>query len=164
MRTYEYQRNLPHYQKDDRAHFVTFVTHERWVLPAAARDIVLKSCLHLDGDRFDLHAAVVMPDHVHLVLEFLQDDLGEDFTFAETVGAIKGFTAHAINKQLKRKGSVWLDESFDHVARCEESVEEKIEYIRQNPVRRGLVSIPSEYRWLYVRSAQPRTAVPHALR
>jgi REP element-mobilizing transposase RayT len=136
-------------------------THERWELPPRARDIVLQACKHFDGDRLVLHAAVVMPDHVHVIIEFLKDDVGDDFTFEQTIGAIKGFSAHAINKELARKGSVWLDESFDHVARCEESVEQKIEYICQNPVRRGLVRLPSEYRWLYVKGAQPRTAVPH---
>ncbi len=164
MRTYEYHRNLPHYQKDDRAHYVTFVTHERWVLPPEVRGIVLKACHHFDRDRLTLHAAVVMPDHVHLILEFLKDDLGEDFTFAETVGAIKGFTAHEINRVLVRKGHVWQDESFDHVVRCEGRVEQKIEYVRENPVRRGLARTADEYPWLYVRmAAQPGTAVPHAL-
>ncbi|HUQ50059.1 MAG TPA: hypothetical protein VM056_05030, partial [Terriglobales bacterium] len=158
-RTYEYRRNLPHYQKFDRAHFVTFVTHERWVLPAEARDIVFNACRHFDGERLQLHAAVVMPEHVHLILGLLRNDLGEEFTFAETIGAIKGFTAHAINKTRGRQGSVWMDESFDHVLRCEDNLQDRIEYLRQNPVRRGLVSVPEEYRWLYVRKiAQPGTA------
>ena len=161
-RRYEYERNLPHYQKDDRAHFVTFVTCDRWPLPTPAREIVLEACKHFDGDRLILHAVVVMPDHVHLIIEFLKDDLGDDFTFEETVGAIKGFTAHKINELMGRSGSVWLDESFDHVLRRAESVEQKIEYIRQNPVRSGLVKTVSEYAWLYVRPfAQPRTAVTH---
>jgi REP element-mobilizing transposase RayT len=164
MRTYEYRRNLPHYQKDDRAHYVTFVTNRRWKLLSVARDIVMKSCHHMDGERFDLYAVVVMPDHVHLIFESLQDELGEDFTFAETVGAIKSFTAHEINRVLARKGHVWQDESFDHVVRFEGSLEEKIEYVRQNPVRAGLVKISGEYQWLYVKDAQPGTAVPHALR
>lgn len=103
-----------------------------------------------------------MPDHVHMIVTFLKDDLGDDFTFEKTIGAIKGFTAHKINEVLGRKGHVWLDESFDHVLRREESLEQKIEYVRQNPVRRGLVRAPAEYAWLYVKShAQPGTAVPH---
>jgi len=49
-------------------------------------------------------------------------------------------------------GPVWQEESFDHVIRGDVSLEEKIDYIRQNPVRRGLVSRPEEYRWLWCES------------
>jgi REP element-mobilizing transposase RayT len=79
----------------------------------------------------------------------LQTDTGETYTFQETLGAIKGASAHSINKLLKRTGTVWEDESFDHVVRCAESLEEKIDYVRQNPVRKGLVSKPQDYPWLW---------------
>jgi hypothetical protein len=45
---------------------------------------------------------------------------------------------------------MWQEESFDHVLRSEERLEETVEYIRQNPVRRGLVARPEDYRWLWV--------------
>ena len=63
-----YRRNLPHLQRDFKLHFVTFVTKNRWNLPEQARDIVLASARHDDTLHYDLHAAVVMPDHVHLIL------------------------------------------------------------------------------------------------
>ena len=59
-------------------------------------------------------------------------------------------TAHQINKLLKRTGPIWEEESFDHVLRSDESLKEKCEYLRQNPVRRGLVQRPEDYRWLWV--------------
>ena len=49
-------------------------------------------------------------------------------------------------------GPVWQEESFDHMLRSNESFEEKLEYIRRNPVRRGLVSKPEDYRWLWLDS------------
>jgi hypothetical protein len=70
----------------------------------------------------------------------------------EIIGAIKGASAHSINKALKRSGTVWQDESFDHVVRHAESLEEKIRYIRDNPGRKGLVSKPEDYRWLWEES------------
>ena len=51
---------------------------------------------------------------------------------------------------LRLSGPVWQEESFDHVLRSDESLKEKCEYIRQNPVRKGLVMRPEEYRWLWV--------------
>ena len=110
---YFYRRNLPHIHKDDRPHFATFVTRGRWALPQRARDIVLRSCLHLDGKRMRLHAAVVMPDHVRMIFTPLRQSDTSMFRFAEILNSIKGYSAHAINKALGRKGNVWLDESFD---------------------------------------------------
>lgn len=63
---------------------------------------------------------------------------------------IKGASAHKVNKALDRKGKLWQEESFDHVLRSSESLDQKVEYVRQNPVRRGLVSSPGEYPWLWV--------------
>jgi hypothetical protein len=44
-----------------------------------------------------------------------------------------------------------MDESFDHIIRHEAELEEKIEYIRQNAVKRGLVIRPDDYKWLFLR-------------
>jgi len=55
-----------------------------------------------------------------------------------------------VNKLFGANGPVWQEESFDHVLRSQESLAEKLEYIRQNPVRRGLVKRPEGYRWLWV--------------
>jgi REP element-mobilizing transposase RayT len=150
QRFYEYRRHLPHVQKDDAAIFATFSTHHRWILPAIARGITLESCLWGNGKRFDLHGAVVMPDHVHLVLTPLADSNGI-FSVAEIMQGIKSSSAHQINRVLKRQGQVWQHESFDHVLRQEEGVAAKVEYVIQNPVRRGLVCQPSEYEWLWTK-------------
>ena len=60
---------------------------------------------------------------------------------------IKSYTGHEIAKLPKLKMPVWYSEGLDHVIRKEESLEEKLEYIRNNPVRRGLVKSPEQYRW-----------------
>ena len=115
VRKYEYRRNLPHFEVWDREHFITFDTYLRWELPPAARDIVLKHCLHDNGAKMRLHAAVVMPDHVHMIFLPLENENGETFSFEEIVGSIKGASSHTVNKALQRSGTVWQDESFDHV-------------------------------------------------
>lgn len=75
-----------------------------------------------------------------------------DWTFAlpEILKAIKGTSARSINKLSGRHGSVWQDESFDHVLRGDESFDETVDYIRQNPVRRRLVERPEDYEWLWI--------------
>ena len=147
---YNYRRRLPHFQKFDRTLFVTFCTLAREPLSPEGRDAVLRHCIHDHGQRFVLHAAVVMPDHVHLLLTPLMDEKGWPYPLAFILKLVKGTSAREINKVLGHCGPVWQEESFDHVLRSDESFEEKLEYIRQNPVRRGLVTRAEDYRWLWV--------------
>jgi hypothetical protein len=67
-RKYEYHRMLPHYQKAGRVLFVTFCKANRIPFTTEARHAILQQSLHANGKRCDLHAAVVMPDHVHVLL------------------------------------------------------------------------------------------------
>ena len=146
---YQYRRRLPHYQKADFPLFVSFCKGTRSPLPEDCRDLVMECCLRGNSTRFRLHAAVVMPEHVHLLLTPLRDAAGEMFCLSDIMKAIKGASARHVNQQLGTCGPLWQEESFDHVVRNNESLADKIEYIRQNPVRRGLVKKPEEYRWLW---------------
>jgi REP element-mobilizing transposase RayT len=87
---------------------------------------------------------------VHLLLTPLRDADGNRYSLVEILQGIKSASAHRLNRALRRSGPVWQEESFDHVLRSEESFAEKLEYIRQNPVRRGLVARPEDYQWLWV--------------
>jgi REP element-mobilizing transposase RayT len=90
----------------------------------------------------DLHVAVIMPEHVHLLLTPLSDEKGWPYGLPLIRKQIKGVSARSVNKLLGCSGPVWQEESFDHVIRSNESFKEKREYIRQNPVRGGLSSTP----------------------
>ena len=147
---YRYRRRLPHLQKADCDLFVTFRAMRNGPFPASARDLVLDHCLREHGKRVNLLAVVVMPDHVHLLLTPLRRTDGWPYPLIDILQCLKSTTAHRINKLLHRNGPVWQDESLDHVLRSDESLKEKCEYIRQNPVRRGLVKRPEDYRWLWV--------------
>jgi REP element-mobilizing transposase RayT len=152
-----YRRNLPHLQRDAKPHFITFVTKLRWTLPYRAREIVLSSCCHDHRTKYELYAAVVMPDHAHLILTPMIDEVrNEFFPLLEIMRSIKGASAHLINRQLRRRGTVWQEESFDHVLRSSESLDAKIDYVLQNPVRKGLVDDWHLYRGIWQRPDQPR--------
>jgi REP element-mobilizing transposase RayT len=162
---YCYHRRLPHLQKADAALFVTFCTGARVILPDQTRDLVIDHCLREGGlasvarapspaksrtSRIHLYGAIVMPDHVHLLFLPLRDENGWPFPLVDILQCLKSVTAHRINKLLRVSGPVWEEESFDHVLRSDESLKEKCEYIRQNPVKAGLVERPEDYRWLWV--------------
>jgi len=144
-----YRRNLPHVQRDNKPHFLTFCTYRRWVLPDWARETVLQSCLHENHVTCELFVVAVMPDHVHLIFNPSVRD-GITCSLAEITKAIKSASAHLINRRLERRGSVWQVESFDRVLRVSEKLGEKVEYVIKNPVRAGLVESAKDYRWLWV--------------
>jgi REP element-mobilizing transposase RayT len=89
-RMYDYRRMLPHHRKAKRAIFVTFCKGNRQPFPPEARDVILRHCLHDDGRKYLVHAAVVMPDHVHLLLTPLQDEDGWVYGLPAILKAIKG--------------------------------------------------------------------------
>jgi REP element-mobilizing transposase RayT len=97
---YDYRRGLPHIQKDNRPIFITLTTDHRGKLPAEARDIVLPCCVKENGNRFDMHTAVVMPDHVHLLLSPWRRADGWNFSLPEIMHAVKGASARQINLRL----------------------------------------------------------------
>jgi REP element-mobilizing transposase RayT len=147
---YAYRRRLPHFQKTAHPLFVTFRELNQPPLPPEARDIVLPRCLHDQGKKIIPHAAVVMPEHVHLLLTSLLNSDGRPFSLAEILQVIKGASARRVNRLLHAEGPLWQEESFDHVLRSDESFADKVEYIRQNPVHRGLARTPEEYPWLWL--------------
>jgi len=144
-----YRRNLPHIQAVERPVFLTFCTKDRRPLPESVRGLVLDHCLHDNGTKFQLHGLVVMPDHVHMIFSPLRDSNGTAYGFAEIVGGIKGASSHSANKALGRKGHLWQDESYDHVLRSEERLREAVEYVCNNPVRKGLVQCADDYLWIW---------------
>lgn len=144
-----HRRNLPHLQAEDKIYFVTFATYKRWHLPESVRELIIKHGLHDHGIKIHIFGMVVMPDHVHMIFAPLKDAPGNPFGLSEIMSGIKGASAHGINKFLNRRGPVWQDESFDHILRSDEKAENKVEYICQNPVRKGLVKAVADYAWLW---------------
>jgi hypothetical protein len=137
-------------QANDRQYFVTFCTDHRWPLPEAMRSIALQCCLHDNGTKFDLRIAVVIPHHVHMIFTpLINREALEIYSRAEIMNAVRGASAHKINKPLGRKGRVWQPESFDHVSRSSENLDAQIGYLLENPVRLGLVAEWINYPWLW---------------
>lgn len=106
------------------------------------REAVKKCLLRFEGKRLLLHAAVIMPTHVHLVLEPIKNH-----DLSRLLQGIKGASAWEANKRLGTAGTFWLDESFDHIVRSEKQYQRLVRYIADNPVKAGLRE--DEY-WLYL--------------
>jgi putative transposase len=99
------------------------------------------ACLtRFEKERLLIPAAVVMPTHVHALIE----PLGEN-TLPALLKGIKGASAREANRLLGRPGPFWMDESYDHIIRDETELTAYRRYIESNPTRANLS--PGEY-WL----------------
>ena len=107
-----------------------------------AAQIVHRAIPHFDGERYELLAWCVMPNHVHVVFSPLHG-----YEPDQILHSWKSFTSHAINKLLKRSGALWERESFDHLVRSARSLELFIRYTEENPVAAGFCRTASE--WAY---------------
>ncbi len=90
---------------------------------------------------YTLHAFVVMPNHVHVLLT-------PHVAVPKLLRTLKAFTARRANQILGSTGKpFWQDESYDHVVRNEEEWQRIRAYIEQNPVRAKLAPAAEQYRW-----------------
>ena len=110
--------------------------------PAIA-DMVVEA-IHYRVDQlghYDLHAFIVMPNHVHILIRPL-------VPLAILTKSLKSFIARRANAILGRTGApFWQDESYDHQIRDGRELAEIRHYIEENPVRAGLVKDANRYRW-----------------
>ncbi len=129
-------------------YFITFRTNGIR-LSEKARDEVIVSILHDNKIKYELSAAVVMPDHVHLLLMPKNKEGPEYFPLGEILKPLKGASARRINALAGTKGGVWQDEWFDRIMRDEGEWREKYSYIMNNAVKAELVARSEEYKWLF---------------
>jgi putative transposase len=116
-------------------YFVTFcVEGRRHVLNND--DAFAAFCQAIAGLDWHIIAAVVMPDHVHLLAGPTKRDL--------VVGQLSAAIKRRMRKDVRADWQ-WQPGCFDRLLRREESAEEKWQYIRENPVRAGLVSRWSDW-------------------
>jgi putative transposase len=139
-------------------YFVTWRTKNRRQLPA--RDEVANMLIDEWRAAQERHGwavgpYVIMPDHVHF---FCRPKLDAKM-LSEFVGNWKSWTSrkiHALNlpRSTPAATTLWQREFFDHVLRSSESYSEKWNYVRDDPVRAGLVSAADD--WPYARAKLKR--------
>jgi REP element-mobilizing transposase RayT len=119
------QRKLPHWRLSGATYYVTWCLHPTQPpLAAPERTLVMDSFRHFAGERYDVHASVVMDDHVHLVVEPLRV-----YTLSMLLHSWKSYTAHAIVSGFGRTSPIWQHDSFDRIIRDQAEYVRFIEYI-----------------------------------
>jgi len=146
--TVAYQRDLPHLSRRGKTYFITFNTYRLRELSDVERDIAMKCIVHDHLLTYALYAAVIMPEHVHMLITPIEDERRIMLPLQDIMERVKSASAHQIKKTCGWNRT-WQHESFDHITRSTESVRAKAEYIVMNPVRRGLVEQPDDWPWIW---------------
>ena len=123
-------------------HLDTMRSGPMYLRQAAVAQIVVYS-IHkgVDLGHYDLIAYVIMPNHVHLLI---QPRIAPD----RLLKSLKGATAREANRLLGRTGEpFWQKESYDHWVRNRNEFQKIRAYIEDNPVNAGLVGSPEDYPW-----------------
>jgi putative transposase len=127
-----------------------FFRHERWA--TLFLDV-------LDGYRgaFGLHAFVLMPDHVHLLITPHE-------SLERAVQLIKGGFSFRAKRELNWNGEVWQKGFSDHRIRDFADWEIHLNYMRMNPVKAKLCNNPDEYPYVFHVGTLVMDAVPQRLK
>ncbi|MEA5612375.1 REP-associated tyrosine transposase [Nodularia spumigena] len=146
----KHERRLPHWQKAGGIYFVTFRVQTGTLQPAE-RDAVLEAVRFWHGKRCFVDEAVVMPDHVHIILRPLQQAGGSWPELSRLIQSIKTHSAKVINAARGRTGQVWQREYFDRIIRDRDELFERRTYVWNNPVKAGLCEREDEYPYRFSR-------------
>ncbi len=119
--------------------------------------LVEDALLHFDGTRYRLIAWVIMPNHVHVVIEVFAG-----YPLAAILHSWKSFTANAANRLLGRTGPFWEPEYHDRFVRDERHLQNAINYIHENPVKAHLAKQAELWPWSSARfvSKSPAGRMP----
>ena len=124
----------------------------RWLEQPEIAEIFVEAMHHRDGQEYTLHAFTLMPTHAHMLVTPLPS--GESFRMLHVIlQSLKGYTAFKANRLLGRKGAFWHGESYDHFVRDGDEQARIVHYIRQNPVKAGLVQKAEDWPWTYIRTS-----------
>jgi REP element-mobilizing transposase RayT len=137
-------------------------------------DLVQQNLWHHDGVKYRLLAWVVMPNHVHALVEIWNVPMGgvlqswKSYTAKEALKILRGGDGSSPNFKPKARGeepspprTFWEEDYFDRYVRDDEHYGRVVRYIENNPVKAGLVKAPEEWAWSSARyRGEPGPVVP----
>jgi len=117
-------------------------------------DLVAGAIRFFEGQRYELRAWMVMPNHAHVVVWPMAGH-----TLSDILHSWKSYTSHEINKRLPTKVvPFWQGESYEHLIRDDEDLHRCCHYTLMNPVNAGLCTRPEDWKWSSGHVAQPSPA------
>ena len=140
-------------------YFITASTFQRRLLfskEPMARLFVEVLFHYRDRKNYLLHEFVLMPDHFHLLVS-------PTLSLERSLQLIKGGFSYRAKKELGFAGEIWEKSFYDRRVRGVEDYFNFKQYIRQNPIKRRLVSELPDYPYSSARPEFAMDKVPQRL-
>lgn len=143
---------------------MTFNSFKGLIFDDEIKRIIYDNIFHYSKIKYRLYSFVIMPDHVHLIIQPNEISNGKYYSLSEIMHSIKSYSSNQIKKYLKSiitvaqtplsvhnniPKHIFQSESYDRIIRDEEELKEKMNYILNNPVNEGLAENGYDYRWYY---------------
>ena len=112
---------------------------ECWLRWPGVAECVEQILLEGDGRDYRLQAWVIMPNHVHLVVDVWAVPL------VKLINGWKGKSARMANQLRHRRGKFWQEDYYDTLVRDEAHLKRAIRYTEQNPVKAYLANAAREW-------------------
>lgn len=110
-------------------------------IPPVAKEIE-DALREFEGERYRLHAWVIMPNHLHLLFTQIEPN-----TLAQIMHSFKSYSAKEANRILNCSGSFWQAEYFDREIRDGNHYANAFGYIERNPVKARLCKRAEDWRF-----------------
>ena len=123
-----------------------------WLADERVASVVQKALLHFDGKRYFVHAWVIMPNHIHVLLTPTQG-----VKLGDIIRGWKSFSSCKANQILGRKGAFWQVDYFDRFIRNADHFEYAKYYIENNPVKARLCSDITDWKFSSASSERERS-------
>ena len=121
-------------------------------------ELVARALQFHAGQRYDLRAWVVMPNHVHAVVWPYPGH-----TLSQILHSWKSYTANQANRLLGRAHEpFWQKETYDHWIRDDAEGARLVAYVEDNPVKAHLCARPEDWRWSSVQARAVAPGIPAA--
>jgi REP element-mobilizing transposase RayT len=133
-------------ERQSRLEAALDICHGSCILRHFDNAVIVRDALtHFHGKRYALHAWVIMPNHVHALIQQQEGGI-----LSTIVRSWKGYTA----KKIQSGGRLWQRDYWDRYIRNEEHFRKCIEYIHANPVKAKLVQNVADWPWSSAASAK----------
>ena len=129
----------------------TFDSKENYLSDTKCSDIIVNKLKEYHSKYYNLLAYCIMPNHVHILIDTAIQTENDNFVpIGKIMKLIKGGTSREINIILKRKGTLWLRDYYDHYIRTQKEFTNIVNYIKLNPVKSGLVNDWEKWKYTFV--------------
>lgn len=152
--------SLKRYSETNALHFVTFSCHKRKPLLVPDRRGLLVTVLEemRTRYRFVVVGYVVMPEHMHLLMSESEKANPSTVIQAIKLSFVRKLAkdgcpisragyAREVGTLTSQSKHFWMKRFYDFNVWSESKISEKIHYMHQNPVTRGLVERPEDWKW-----------------